>query len=75
MPSFFILCLIQSILYCFQGICYLDHVGSALYADSQINNVMKDLKTHLYGNPHSTGDPSEACEKLINSIRYKYVNY
>ncbi|XP_025198995.1 molybdenum cofactor sulfurase 3 isoform X1 [Melanaphis sacchari] len=58
-----------------KGICYLDHVGSALYADSQINNVMKDLKTNLYGNPHSTGVPSEACEKLINNIRFKILEH
>lgn len=52
----------------------MDHAGSALYADSQINNVMKDLKTHLYGNPHSSGKPSAACERLVNGIRFKYVN-
>ncbi|XP_029341940.1 molybdenum cofactor sulfurase-like isoform X1 [Acyrthosiphon pisum] len=58
-----------------KGICYLDHVGSALYADSQINNVMKDLKMHLYGNPHSTGDPSATCEKRINSVRFKILEH
>lgn len=58
----------------FKGICYLDHAGSALYADSQINNVMKDLKSRLYGNPHSSGDPSIACEEFIDNIRFKYVN-
>lgn len=35
---------------------------------------MKDLRTHLYGNPHSTGDPSATCEKRINSVRFKYVD-
>ncbi|XP_025408329.1 molybdenum cofactor sulfurase 2 isoform X2 [Sipha flava] len=58
-----------------KGVCYLDHAGSALYADSQINNVMKDLKTHLYGNPHSSGKPSSACGELINSIRFKILKH
>lgn len=60
--------------YYFQGICYLDHAGSALYADSQINIVMNDLKTHVYGNPHSTSGPSTACEELINNVRHKCVH-
>lgn len=56
-----------------KGICYLDHAGSALYTDSQINTAMKDLKTHLYRNPHSSGGTLASCEELINNIRFKYV--
>ncbi|XP_050419672.1 molybdenum cofactor sulfurase 1 isoform X2 [Adelges cooleyi] len=58
-----------------RGICYLDHAGSALYADSQIDAVMFDLKTNLYGNPHSSGQPSTACEEIIDRVRFKILKH
>ncbi|PSN40230.1 Molybdenum cofactor sulfurase [Blattella germanica] len=35
------------------NICYLDHAGATLYADSQIEAVAHDLCENVYGNPHA----------------------
>lgn len=60
---------------CVKGTCYLDNAGSALYTDSQINKISDDLKNNLYGNPHSSGKPSDLCDELVEDIRHKYMLY
>lgn len=46
---------------------YLDHAGTTLYAESQIDASGKLLKENLFCNPHTckvTGD-------LIDQVRYR----
>ena len=34
------------------GLAYLDHAGSTLYSELQMEAVFRDLTTNVYGNPH-----------------------
>ncbi|XP_050540109.1 molybdenum cofactor sulfurase isoform X3 [Daktulosphaira vitifoliae] len=58
-----------------KGVYYLDNAGSALYTDSQINKITDDLIDNLYGNPHSSGRPSNICDELIENIRHKILKH
>ena len=55
-------------------ICYLDHVGATLYADSQIQAVARDLCENVYGNPHSLNTASRYSTDIIDQIRYRYCS-
>jgi len=33
------------------GLVYLDHAGSTLYSELQMEAVFRDLTTNVYGNP------------------------
>lgn len=54
-------------------ICYLDHVGAGLYADSQIDAITEYLKNNLLGNPHSLNLSSKYCHDAVDQIRFQYV--
>ncbi|XP_069687555.1 molybdenum cofactor sulfurase 2 [Periplaneta americana] len=57
------------------GICYLDHVGATLYAESQIEAVARDLCETVYGNPHSLSTSSRYCTDVIDQIRYRVLQH
>lgn len=51
---------------------YLDYTGSSVYCQSQIEKVFDELRTHMFGNPHSanpsssmTGDKVEEVSLLL----------
>uniref|UniRef100_A0A1I8Q5T6 Molybdenum cofactor sulfurase n=1 Tax=Stomoxys calcitrans TaxID=35570 RepID=A0A1I8Q5T6_STOCA len=50
---------------------YLDHVGTTLYSESQVDAVAKVLKENLFCNPHTckiTGD-------LVDQVRYRILKH
>jgi hypothetical protein len=55
------------------GVCYLDHVGATLYAESQIKAIAEDLCENVYGNPHSLSTSSRYSTDVIDQIRYRCV--
>jgi hypothetical protein len=54
-------------------VCYLDHVGATLYAQSQIKAIAEDLCENVYGNPHSLSTSSRYSTDVIDQIRYRCV--
>eukprot|EP00854_Cymbomonas_tetramitiformis_P027745 gene27745-34255_t len=34
-----------------KGVAYLDHAGASLYSETQLQETMNDLSSHLLGNP------------------------
>lgn len=55
------------------GVCYLDHAGATLYAESQIKAIAEDLCENVYGNPHSLSTTSRYSTDVIDQIRYRCV--
>nr|CAD7455575.1 unnamed protein product [Timema tahoe] len=53
------------------NVCYLDHAGATLYAESQIEAVSQDLCNNVYGNPHSLSLSSRFATDVIDQIRYR----
>ncbi|TVU08500.1 hypothetical protein EJB05_41905 [Eragrostis curvula] len=58
-----------------EGTVYLDHAGATLYSEAQMANVVKDLTTNVYGNPHSQSDSSMAASDLVASARHQVLKY
>ncbi|XP_026666305.2 molybdenum cofactor sulfurase isoform X3 [Phoenix dactylifera] len=58
-----------------QGLVYLDHAGAALYSEAQMEAVVKDLTSNVYGNPHSLNDSSMATSDIISAARQQVLNY
>ncbi len=48
---------------------YLDYTGGSLYAESQLNQHLDLLRTHVFGNPHSGNPASLAMTALVDSAR------
>ena len=57
------------------GKTYLDHAGSTIYARSLIEDFSRKMISNLYGNPHSTSDPSQLSGHMVNSIREKTLAF
>uniref|UniRef100_A0A0A9DHA7 Molybdenum cofactor sulfurase n=1 Tax=Arundo donax TaxID=35708 RepID=A0A0A9DHA7_ARUDO len=58
-----------------EGTVYLDHAGATLYSEAQMADVAKDLKSNVYGNPHSQSDSSMATSDLATSARHQVLKY
>ncbi|XP_042407238.1 molybdenum cofactor sulfurase-like isoform X2 [Zingiber officinale] len=58
-----------------EGLTYLDHAGATLYSEAQMEAVVKDLTTNVYGNPHSQSDSSMATTGIISAARQKVLDY
>lgn len=54
---------------------YLDHAGATLYSEAQMANVVKDLTSNVYGNPHSQSDSSMAATDLVTAARHQVLKY
>ncbi|MGO8694461.1 MAG: aminotransferase class V-fold PLP-dependent enzyme [Rectinemataceae bacterium] len=54
---------------------YLDYTGGGLYADSQIEEHRKLLRSGIYGNPHSSNPSSKAATELVESARRYVLEY
>jgi len=48
---------------------YLDHIGATLYAESQIDSYCNELKSFIFGNPHSQNASSQRSSEMIEEIR------
>lgn len=48
---------------------YLDYTGGGLYAESQLRAHMEMLRTHVFGNPHSSNPTSQAMTDLVEGTR------
>ena len=51
------------------GAAYLDYAGSALYADSQLRAHHDQLRSDVFGNPHSEHGPSVASTAALDAAR------
>lgn len=47
----------------------MDHAGTTLYAQSQLEACFKDLSSNLYGNPHSNNPSSSLSAEAIEEAR------
>lgn len=54
---------------------YLDWTAAALYLNSQVQDSMKDLKSNLYGNPHSAHASSALTTAKIEQLREDLLAY
>lgn len=57
------------------GVNYLDHAGSTLYSELQMEAIFKDLRTTVYGNPHSQSDSSFSTSEVTRKAREQVLNY
>ncbi|VAI92188.1 unnamed protein product [Triticum turgidum subsp. durum] len=57
------------------GTVYLDHAGAALYSEPQMADVVKDLTSNVYGNPHSQSDSSMAASDVVTAARHQVLKY
>ena len=48
---------------------YLDHAGITPYAKSLVTKTMRDLHSHLYGNPHSQSPSSILSTERVEKAR------
>ena len=51
------------------GVTYLDHAGTTLYCQSQLEAYHKELTTSLFGNPHSRSDSSQLTSNAVEETR------
>ncbi|XP_024008774.1 molybdenum cofactor sulfurase isoform X2 [Eutrema salsugineum] len=58
-----------------EGVVYLDHAGSTLYSELQMEDIFKDFTSNVYGNPHSQSDISSATSDLIADARRQVLEY
>lgn len=54
---------------------YLDYTGGGLYADSQLRAHMELLRTHVFGNPHSSNPTSRAMTELVEGTRRSILEF
>ncbi|XP_018590148.1 molybdenum cofactor sulfurase isoform X5 [Scleropages formosus] len=67
-----------------RGITYLDHAGTTLFAESQINGFFQDLCGNVYavvyflhpkGNPHSHNPSSRLTHDTVERVRYRILQH
>src|ERR1035441_9835559 len=51
------------------GEVYLDYTGAALFAESQLEEHLKLLRSEIFGNPHSGNPTSAAMTGHLESAR------
>lgn len=54
---------------------YLDYTGGALYSDYQLYKHHKLLKSAIFGNTHSSNQPSQLSTKLIKKTRSRVLKF
>ncbi|KAF5730824.1 molybdenum cofactor sulfurase [Tripterygium wilfordii] len=57
------------------GTVYLDHAGATLYSELQMEAILKDLTSSVYGNPHSQSDSSLATSDIVREARQQVLEY
>jgi molybdenum cofactor sulfurtransferase len=58
-----------------QGHIYLDYTGGSLYAESQLTEHMRLLRSNVFGNPHSLNPTSLAMTDLVERARGRVLRY
>jgi molybdenum cofactor sulfurtransferase len=58
-----------------EGHVYLDYTGGGLYADAQLREHLKLLRTHTFGNPHSCNPTSQTATALCEGARAEVLRY
>ncbi|XP_010272263.1 PREDICTED: molybdenum cofactor sulfurase isoform X2 [Nelumbo nucifera] len=56
-------------------VVYLDHAGATLYSELQMEAIIKDLTTNVYGNPHSQSESSLATSEVVRAARQLVLDY
>lgn len=54
---------------------YLDYTGGGLYAQSQLDAHFALLRSHVFGNPHSSNPTSLAMTELVEEARHTVLRY
>src|SRR5437868_659524 len=54
---------------------YLDYTGGGLYAECQVRDHLELLRSHVFGNPHSTNPASQAMTTLVDLARRFVLSY
>lgn len=54
---------------------YLDYTGGGLYADAQLRAHIELLRTHVFGNPHSSNPTSQAMTELVEGTRRAILEF
>ena len=57
------------------GHVYLDYTGAGLYADAQITEHVRQLREHVFGNPHSASLSSTETTTLVERTRAAVLAY
>lgn len=57
------------------NIIYFDSAQNTLFSDSQFSSFIQNLKTHLYGNPHSESPSSALSTDVSEEIRRSVLKY
>jgi len=58
-----------------RGDVYLDYTGGSVYAQSQLDEHMRQLQESVYGNPHSVNPTSSASTRLVEEARAAVLRY
>ncbi|MGH0135534.1 UNVERIFIED_CONTAM: hypothetical protein FKN15_023522 [Acipenser sinensis] len=58
-----------------QGITYLDHAGTTLFSQSQIEGFSRDLAENVYGNPHSHNLSSRLTHDTVEHVRLRILQH
>lgn len=48
---------------------YMDYTGSSLYCNSQVEGAIQELKSRVFGNPHSANPSSELTTEKVEEVR------
>ena len=54
---------------------YVDYTGSGLYAQSQLAEHQELMRSHVFGNPHSSNPSSKAMTDLVKQARAFVLTY
>mmetsp|Transcript_24514 Transcript_24514/g.58276 ORF Transcript_24514/g.58276 Transcript_24514/m.58276 type:complete len:692 (-) Transcript_24514:359-2434(-) len=54
---------------------YMDYTAAALYCNSVIDNAMNELKSAVFGNPHSAAPSSVRTDTKIEAIRERILRH
>ena len=54
---------------------YLDHTGGGLYAESQLRQHQELLRTHVFGNPHSSNPASSGATQHVERARKHVLRF
>eukprot|EP00899_Mesostigma_viride_P007506 jgi/Mesvir1/16757/Mv15130-RA.2 len=54
---------------------YLDYTGSSLYCNSTLDAAFKDLKSAVFGNPHSANPSSARTDQRVADMRMRILRF
>lgn len=54
---------------------YMDYTAAALYTNSVIDAAMAELKSHVFGNPHSAAPSSVLTDTKVEEVRDRILKY